>query len=82
MSTIVDLVRIAFFAYCVWLTIVLLGKIGMQRMAIIDWPIGLMYGVVAFGFALMTWRGVDVAIANWKRRASVLERPELMDEAK
>ncbi len=56
-------------------------KIGSQRMAIIDWPIGLMYGVVAFGFALMTWRAVGVAIANWKRKASVLERPELMDEA-
>ena len=57
-------------------------KIGGQRMAIVDLPIGLMYGVVAFGFVLMTWRGVDVAIANWKRRASVLERPELMDEAR
>jgi hypothetical protein len=25
---------------------------------------------------------VDVAIANWKRGASVLEKPELADEAK
>jgi hypothetical protein len=30
----------------------------------------------------MTWRAVDVAIANWKRGASVLEKPELADEAK
>jgi TRAP-type C4-dicarboxylate transport system permease small subunit len=82
LSTIVDIVRILFFAYCVWLTVTLMEKIGGQRMAIVDWPIGLMYGVVAFGFVLMTWRGVDVAIANWKRRASVLERPELMDEAR
>jgi len=81
LSTIVDIVRIAFLAYCIWLTISLMQKIGSQRMAIIDWPIGLMYGVVAFGFALMTWRAVGVAIANWKRKASVLERPELMDEA-
>jgi TRAP-type C4-dicarboxylate transport system permease small subunit len=82
LSTIVDIVRILFFGYCVWLTVSLMQKIGGQRMAIVDWPIGLMYGVVAFGFFLMTWRGVDVAIANWRRRASVLERPELMDEAR
>jgi TRAP-type transport system small permease protein len=80
LSTAVDLVRIAFLAYCVWLTVSLMSKIGSQRMAIVDWPIGLMYGVVAFGFALMTWRAVGVALDNWKRGASVLERPELMDE--
>ncbi len=82
LSTLVDAARIAFLAYCVWLTISLMGKIGAQRMAIIDWPIGLTYGVVAFGFVLMTWRAIGVAIANWKRGASVLERPELMDEAR
>jgi hypothetical protein len=27
----------------------------------------------------MTWRAIGVAIANWKRGASVLERPELID---
>jgi TRAP-type C4-dicarboxylate transport system permease small subunit len=64
------------------LTCGLIGKIGSQRMAIIDWPMGLVYGVVAFGFALMAWRATEVAWANWKRGASVLERPELADEAR
>ena len=82
LSTAVDAMRIVFLAYCVYLTIALMGKIGAQRMAIIDWPIGIVYGFVAFGFALMTWRAIGVAIANWKRGASVLERPELADEAK
>jgi TRAP-type C4-dicarboxylate transport system permease small subunit len=82
LSTTVDLARLAFFAYCVWLTWGLIGKIGAQRMAIIDWPMGLVYGVVAFGFALMSWRAAGVAWANWRRGASVLERPELMDEAR
>lgn len=81
LSTLVDVARAAFLGYCVWLTILLMTKIGGQRMAIIDWPIGILYGFVAFGFALMTWRAVGVAIANWKRGASVLERPELADEA-
>ena len=57
-------------------------KIGSQRMAVVDLPMGLVYGVVTFGFALMTYRAIGVAIANWKRGASVLERPELIEEAR
>ena len=82
LSTFVDVVRVLFFGYCVWLTIMLIQKIGSSRMAIIDWPIGILYGVVALGFALMTWRAAGVAIDNWKRGYSVLERPELADEMK
>jgi TRAP-type transport system small permease protein len=82
LSTCVDIARIAFLGYCVWLTYALIQKIGSSRMAIIDWPIGIVYGFVLAGFALMTWRGIGVAIANWKRGASVLERPELADEAR
>jgi TRAP-type C4-dicarboxylate transport system permease small subunit len=82
MSTMVDVVRIIFLGYCVWLTISLIRKIGSSRMAIIDWPIGIVYGFVCAGFVLMTWRAVGVAIDNWKRGYSVLERPELADEAR
>jgi TRAP-type C4-dicarboxylate transport system permease small subunit len=38
------------------------------------------YGAVLVGFVLMTWRAIGVAIANWKRGASVLEQPELAEE--
>ena len=82
MSTFVDVIRILFLGYCVWLTYALMQKIGSSRMAIVDLPMGLVYGFVLAGFALMTWRAVDVAIDNWKRGASVLERPELADEAR
>jgi TRAP-type C4-dicarboxylate transport system permease small subunit len=82
MSTLVDVLRVLFLGYCVWLTYLLIDKIGSSRMAIVDLPIGIVYGFVAAGFVLMTWRGIGVAIDNWKRGASVLERPELMDEAK
>ena len=82
LSTAVDIVRILFFGYCIWLTLSLMTKIGSSRMAIIDWPIGILYGFVCFGFALMTWRAVGVARDNWKRGYSVLERPELADEMK
>src|SRR5258706_10421812 len=61
LSTAVDVVRILFLGYCVWLTISLMGKIGAQRMAIIDWPIGRMCAVVAFGLARMTYPAEWVA---------------------
>jgi TRAP-type C4-dicarboxylate transport system permease small subunit len=77
MSTLVDIARIAFFAYAAWLTAQLIQKIGAQRMAVVDLPIGIMYSVVLAGFVLMTWRAVGVARRNWSRGASVLERPEL-----
>ena len=80
MSTLVDILRVLFLAYAIWLTLQLIGKIGSSRMAIVDLPIGIVYGFVAAGFALMTWRGIGVGIANWRRGASVLERPEIADE--
>ncbi len=79
MSTLVDLFRVAFFGYAVWLTWKLIQLIGGQQMSVIDWPIGIVYSVVLFGFALMTFRAVQVAIANWRRGASVLEQPELAE---
>ncbi len=79
MSTLVDAARIAFFGYASWLTVQLMQRIGSQRMAVVDLPIGLMYSVVLAGFVLMTWRALGVARRNWQRRASVLEDPELVD---
>ena len=82
LATLVDVLRILFLGYCVWLTILMIQKIGKLRMAIIDWPMGIVYGFVVVGFALMTWRAIGVAVQNWKRGASVLEKPELADEAR
>ena len=73
----VDIVRVLFLGYAVYLTWLLLGKIGKQQMAIIDWPIGLIYAVVMFGLALMCFRAVMIAIKHWRQGYSVLERPEV-----
>lgn len=80
MSTLVDAVRVVFFAACVAMTGQLTAKIGGSPMAVVELPMGLVYGTVMLGFAFMTWRAVQVAIANWKRGASVLEKPELAEE--
>ena len=76
-STLVDIARVLFLGYAVWLTWQLIEKIGSQPMSVVDWPIGLIYGVVMFGFALMTFRAVGVMRANWVRGQSILENPEL-----
>jgi TRAP-type transport system small permease protein len=76
MSTLVDLLRILFFGYAVYLTYALMGKIGKQQMSIIDWPIGLVYAVVLFGFGLMCFRAGTTAVKHWRQGFSVLERPE------
>jgi TRAP-type C4-dicarboxylate transport system permease small subunit len=77
LSTFVDAVRAMFFGYAAWLTWLLMGKIGRQQMAIIDWPIGIIYSFVLFGFVLMCFRSITTAIKHWKQGFSVLERPEV-----
>lgn len=76
MATLVDVVRVSFLAYAVVLTVQLMWRIGGSSMAVVNLPIGIVYSFVLFGFVLMTWRAVQVAITNWRRGWSVLERPE------
>lgn len=77
MSKAVDLVRIAFFAGAVVMTVQMMLKIGGRtRMTIVDLPMNIVYGLCLFGFAAMAWRSVQVARIHWRRGYSVLERPE------
>ena len=76
LSTAVDIGRIAFFAVAVALTIQMMTRMGALQMTIIDLPMNLIYGICGFGFAAATLRSVQVAIENWRRGFSLLERPE------
>jgi TRAP-type transport system small permease protein len=75
-STAVDIFRAAFLAYAAWLTYLLMQRIGSQRMAIIDLPMGFVFGAMLFGFTMMAFRAVQVTWRHWKQGYSVLERPE------
>jgi len=79
MSSFVDAVRIGFFGYAVWLTWLLIGRIGNQRMAVIELPIGLVFGAMLVGFTLMFGRSLQVARRHWRQGYSALERPEYGD---
>src|SRR5690606_29794838 len=75
MSTGVDLIRVAFFAYATYLSLLLVGPMQNLQMTVIDVPMSVVYGFVAAGFVLMTFRAIQVALRHWRRGWSVLERP-------
>jgi TRAP-type C4-dicarboxylate transport system permease small subunit len=76
LSRAVDVLRTAFFAAAVVMTVQMMLKIGNNtRMTIVDAPMNIVYALCLFGFAAMTWRSVQVMRIHWKRGYSVLERP-------
>jgi TRAP-type C4-dicarboxylate transport system permease small subunit len=77
LATLVDLLRCLFFGYATWLNWLLLERIGAQRMAIVDLPMGWVFGAMLLGFALMFLRSLQVARRHWRLGTSVLERPEI-----
>ena len=79
LSTLVDLVRTAFFAYLAVLVWRYSAIISDERMTTIDFPKLPVFMVVFAGFVLMALRSVQVTIANWRRGYSVLQRPDAFD---
>ena len=76
LSTLIDIMRFLFFAVATGLTIQMMMRMGSLQMTIIDLPMNIIYGICALGFAAATIRSVQVAIENWQRGWSLLERPE------
>jgi len=76
LSTAVDIVRAAFLGYASWLCWLMIQRIGSSRMAIVDLPMGWVFGAMLFGFTLMFWRSLEVAWRHWKLGYSILERPD------
>ena len=76
LSTLVDIGRAVFFVTAVGLTVQMMLRMGSLKMTIIELPMNLIYGVCAVGFAAAALRSVQVAVENWRRRFSLLERPE------
>ncbi|MBL0402800.1 TRAP transporter small permease [Microvirga aerilata] len=79
LATVIDVVRIAFFAYGALLMWQFMSIVADEQMTTIALPKNLSYGLVFIGFVLMFFRAVQVAVANWRRGYSVLERPEAFD---
>ncbi len=79
LATGVDVVRVAFFAYGAVLIWRFMDIVADEQMTTIALPKNLAYAFVFIGFVLMFFRSLLVAVANWRRGYSVLERPEAFD---
>lgn len=79
LATMIDLMRVAFFVYAAVLVWRFMDIVAGEQMTTINLPKNLAYAFVFIGFVLMSFRAVQVAVANWRRGYSVLERPEAFD---
>lgn len=79
LSTVIDLIRIAFFGYAVKLVWVYIQIIGEETMTTINFPKNYVYYAVLLGFVLMFARSLQVALQHLRQGYSILERPGAYD---
>ena len=81
MSTFVDVLRAAFFAYAAYLMWKLMAIIGHEEMTMVKISMNVVYYFVLGGLVMGALRSLQVAWINWKQGYSILENPEAyMDE--
>jgi len=76
LSTLVDVVRVGFLVYATYLSATLVPRMQFMNMTVVDFPMSYVYGMVTFGFAMMSYRAIVLAIQHWRQGYSTLERPE------
>jgi TRAP-type C4-dicarboxylate transport system permease small subunit len=79
LSTAIDIIRVAFFAYAIKLVWTFIVIVADEPMTTIQYPKGIFYYVVFAGFVMMFVRACQVAVENWRRGYSILERPGAFD---
>lgn len=79
LSSAIDIVRIAFFGYAIRLVWHFIQIVAEERMTTINFSKGIVYYIVLFGFVMMLVRSIQVAVENWRRGYSILERPGAFD---
>jgi TRAP-type C4-dicarboxylate transport system permease small subunit len=79
LSTVIDVVRIAFLGYAIKLVYRFISIVADEPMTTIQYPKGIFYWVVFAGFVLMFLRAIQVAVQNFQRGYSILERPSAFD---
>lgn len=81
LSSVIDVIRIAFLGYATWLVWKYAALIPDEMMTTVNLPKSLVFNMVIVAFAAMTLRAVQVAVANARRGYSVLENPGAFDGA-
>ena len=80
LATAVDLLRLAFCGAMTVYTGLMMQKMSGMQMTVVDLPMNLLYGICLLGFAMMTWRSLELLLLHRRRGFSVLERPEGFSE--
>jgi TRAP-type C4-dicarboxylate transport system permease small subunit len=79
LSTLIDIVRIGFLGYAIKLVYRFITIVADEPMTTIQYPKGIFYWVVFAGFVMMFIRAIQVAVQNFQRGYSILERPSAFD---
>lgn len=79
LSTVVDIAAVGFYGYASWLVARYALAVDNEPMTTINWNKSYVYWLAFSGFALMTLRGVQVAVNNWRRGFSALQNPGFFD---
>ena len=80
LASAMDLLAMVFFGYASWLVARYALAVDNEPMTTIAWNKSHVYWLAFAGFALMALRSLQVAIENFRRGYSVLERPEAFME--
>ena len=81
LATMVDLLRITFLGYALYLTWQVMQRVGNQPMTMIDWPMSVIHGFVMVGFGFMLLRAVLLAVHHLRFGTSILEHPETLSSS-
>lgn len=79
-STLVDVLRTAFFAYAAYLVARFALAVDNEPMTTIAWNKSHVYWLAFAGFAAMALRSAQVSWENWRRGYSILQRPEAFED--
>ena len=72
LSTLVDCIRIIFFAYASVISYKIIKIMHVQYMTSVNIPMSVIYSLVFAGFVLMTLRAVQVLVRHWRQGYSSL----------
>ncbi|CAM4039383.1 TRAP transporter small permease [Bordetella muralis] len=75
LSTVIDIVRTAFFGYAVWLVYRYIELVGVEPMTTIMWNKSYVYWLAEAGFVMMFVRSIQVSVQNWRQGYSSLDNP-------
>ena len=79
LSTAMDIIRVAFFAYVIKLVWRYISLVADEPMTTIQYPKSIVYYLIFAAFILMLLRSIQVAWENWRNGYSILTRPGAFD---